>query len=79
MLAVDSVLLLTTLVVLLSPTGVDWAAVAEAGAPAGAGHGIDVAVDELLEEDGTDEVRSLVVAAVEVDTKLLLSWIDLAG
>ena len=33
----------------------------------------------LLEEDGTDEVRSLVVAAVEVDTKLLLSWIDLAG
>lgn len=79
MLAVGSVLLLTTLVVLLSPTGVDWAAVVEAGAAAGAGHGIAVAVDELLEEDGTDEVRSLVVAAVEVDTKLLLSWIDLAG
>lgn len=79
MLAVGSVLLLTTLVVLLSPVGVDWAAVAEAGAAAGTGHGIAVAVDELLEEDGTDEVRSLVVAAVEVDTKLLLSWIDLAG
>ena len=47
MLAVGSVLLLTILVVLLSPTGVDWAAVAEAGAAAGAGHGIAVAVDEL--------------------------------
>ena len=50
MLAVGSVLLLTTLAVLLSPTGVDWAAVvlAEAGAAAaGTGHGIAVAVDEL--------------------------------
>ena len=47
MLAVGSVLLLTTLVVLLSPVGVDWAAVAEAGAATGAGHGIAVAVDEL--------------------------------
>ena len=47
MLAVGSVLLLT--IVLLSPTGVDWAAVAEAeaGAAAGAGIGIAVAVDEL--------------------------------